>query len=153
MSTLTRESAMQILQSRKAIQADGKYRLKVTNVTPYIREDGTPVSIVNFAGMTVHHLGEAKKAIQAGDYDAACNQCLTASPRQNGKDFTPVKGEIVDCIVETITTRNGVTGQFITSMTPVATTVANQVNAATLFGVEEEVEADASVESGVVAEA
>lgn len=142
---------MQILQSRKAIQGDGKFRLKVTNVTPYIRPDGTAVRIVNFAGMTSHHLSEARKAIQAGDYDAACNQCLTASPRDNGKDFCPQKGEIVDVIVETITTKNGVTGQFVTSMTPVATTVASQVNAATLFGVEEEVVADASVESGVPA--
>jgi len=145
MPNLTLEQAQGILGSRKMITEDGKYRLKVTNVTPYLRPDGTMVKITNFAAMIAHHVAEARKSIAEGDYDSACNQGLSASPRAD-RDFCPQKGEIVDVIVETITTKNGVTGQFVTSITPVATTVAKNVNVASLFAaeVEEEVEAEAS---------
>lgn len=149
MTKLTLEQAQAILASRKMIQEDGKYRLKVTNVTPYLREDGTSVKITNFAAMTPYHVAEARKLAQSGDYNGACNQSLSASPRSE-RDFCPQKGEIVDVIVETLTTKNGVTGQFVTSITPVATSTASNVSLANIFGKSEEV-VEALEHSGVEA--
>ena len=51
-----------------------------------------------------------------GDYDDAANQGLSLSILQG--QFTPMKNQIVDIVVEELTTNNGVTGLFVTSCSP-----------------------------------
>lgn len=115
---MTKESAVQILNSRKLIAKEGKFTVKVTSAAPFLREnkDGstTPVTIVNFAAMTPYQLGEAKKLFAAGDYQGATNLNMSAS--QLSGQFVPLKGEIVDVEVGTINNKDGVAILVVTSI-------------------------------------
>lgn len=126
---MEKSAAKQIIASRDLITKEGKYRVKVTNVTPYHREIGNginQVAITNFAAMTNYHLEAAKTLFAQGDYQEACNQNLSMSIRSN--DFLPAKGEIVDIVVSEITTKNEVTGLFVISMSPVHATKAAKID-------------------------
>ena len=88
-------TAIQILNSRSLLTEVGvEYPVKVTNVTPFNREDGTSVNILNFNAMTPWQAAQAKLALKAGEYQEATNFNISSSSRV-GIDFTPVKGQNV----------------------------------------------------------
>lgn len=126
---MEKSTAKQIIASRSLIAKEGKYRVKVTNVTPYHRDLGNgiaQVAIANFNAMSNYHLEAAKTLFGQGDYQEACNQNLSMSIRKN--DYQPTKGEIVDIVVSEITTKNDVTGLFVISMSPVAASTAAKID-------------------------
>lgn len=118
MSNLTVKNAVAIIQSRQQITEPGKYRVRVTGTTPFVREDGTAVTICNLGAMTSYHVAQAQAYLKAGDAQSATNQNLTSSPR-SGRDFTPAKGEFVDVIVSYVDTKNGEKALLVTNMTAV----------------------------------
>jgi hypothetical protein len=132
MNELTMDQAVRILQSRANIAQPGKYRVKVTGTTPYVREDGTAVQICNLAAMTQYHISEAKRMLNEGDIQSATNQNLTSSPRI-GRDFCPQKGEFVDIIVDFVTTRDGQQALLVTNMSAVPVSQTTRVNAFSEF--------------------
>lgn len=117
---MDKQSAVQILNSRKLIGTEGKFTLKVTSASPFSREnkDGSTsqVMIVNFAAMTSYQEGEARKLFKAGDYQGATN--LNMSVSQLPGQYVPSKGEIVDVEVGTINNKDGVAILVITSIIP-----------------------------------
>jgi hypothetical protein len=115
---LSMKQAVQIIQSREQINEPCKRRVRVTGTTPFIREDGTAVTIVNLAAMTSYHVAQAKAFLKEGKLQEATNQNLTSSPRQ-GRDFTPTKGQIVDIIVGYVETKSGEQALLVTNMTDV----------------------------------
>lgn len=118
----TKDSAIAIINSRKMIAREGYYEVKVTNEpTPY---DGK--FICNLSAMTNFHLEEAKKLATEGKFQEATNQQLSASLRPT--DYIPSKGEIVKVYVAEVTTKNGVTGLFVTSLTELKATKAGKVS-------------------------
>lgn len=114
--TLDKKSAIQILNSRVLISTVGKFTVKVTGTQPFMREDGTAVTIINFAAMTQYQLGESKKAFAAGDYDAAANFNLSSS--QLSGRYVPAKGEIVDVEISEIENKQGVNILVVDSIVP-----------------------------------
>lgn len=115
---MTKESAVQILNSRKLISKEGKFTVKVTSAAPFLREnnDGskTPVTIVNFAAMTQYQLSQAQELFKTGDYQGATNLNMSAS--QLSGQFVPLKGEIVDVEVGTIQNKEGINILVVTSI-------------------------------------
>lgn len=112
--------AKSIIKSRRMINTPGKYRVKVTACTPYHKDlanDQKQVAIINVNAMTGHHVSTAKALFSQGEYQQAVNQNLSASVRES--DYLPSKGEIIDIVVDHITTNNNVEGLFITSYSPV----------------------------------
>ena len=115
---VTREEALRYITSKKIVEGEGIYRLKVTNVTPYRkeRENGAvQVAIVNFNGKTSYHEQAAATLFGQGDYKEAANQGLSLSILEGQE--VPTKGQIVDVVVEEVTTKNGITGLFAQSFT------------------------------------
>lgn len=110
---LTQEVVEKIISAKKEVNGEGYVNLKVNSVH-YLPEDDR--TIINLAGRTPFHTQEAIRLFGEGDLDAAANQGLSAGLRPT--DFIPAKGEIVKCMIEEVTTGNGVTGLFITSVTP-----------------------------------
>lgn len=88
--------AKQILQSRVVIAVAGKYTVKCTSANPFIREDGTAVTIVNFNAMTPFQASKAKEAYRSGDFDAAVGKGTSLSTSQLSGQYVPSKGEIID---------------------------------------------------------
>jgi hypothetical protein len=67
---------------------------------------------------------EAKKAIQAGNYDDAVNKSnLNIGIRST--DFRPAKGELVNIIVEEITTKKGEKALLVTSVSEIQAKTAS----------------------------
>lgn len=152
MAELTKESAKQIIGSRKQVSGPGKYQLKVTSATNYTREDGTPVKILNFNAMTAYHVSQAVAAIKEKDWTKATNQALSATQRL-GVDFIPEKGEIVDVIVEERVIKSGPEagnlGLFVTAVQALKTSAATAVNLNSLFDEEEGAENEPDVAGGM----
>jgi hypothetical protein len=104
---LTKESAQNILESRKVIGTTGKYEFKVTNVTPYERDLGNgmkQVAIANLAAMTEYHAEKAVEDFNSGLYQDATNHNMSISVRE--KDYMPAKGEILECSVIEVFSKN-----------------------------------------------
>lgn len=119
---LTKEAAIQIINSRTGVlQGEGYYKLKVTNVVPY---DGK--FIIGLAGMTKHHINECKRLMKEGKIDEAVNQSLSASVRSI--DYLPAKGEFVRAYIKEVTTKNGVTGEFVTALTVLKDNVGHKLD-------------------------
>lgn len=119
MSTVTKLDAIKWLSNRPVIAAAGKYTVKVTSCENFnkVSEDGktVTVAIANFNAMNMYQATEAKKAIQAGDYQAAANKSnLSLGIRST--DYRPSKGETVNIIVEEITTKSGDVALLVTSL-------------------------------------
>lgn len=113
---MERENALNILKSRQQISGPGKYKAKVTSVTPFHRANAVGADqthIVNFNIMTPWHTEAAKTLFAQGDIQEAINQNLSSSVRLG--DYLPSKGEMVEIVVENVTTKNGVEGLFVTS--------------------------------------
>lgn len=125
--------AKNIVKSRTLVINDGAYEVRCTNVTPY---EGK--YIANFAAMTQYHkeqLAEGVKAFkESGDMDAltkGLNSALSANLRPT--DYIPAKGEFVKIQVGTVTTNNGVTGQFILAVSPIKSIQATTVDLSDVF--------------------
>lgn len=123
---ITKENTKSIIKSRKLVPSVGNYVLKVTNSTPYTREDGTETHIVNFAAMTPYQVDVAKALYKNGDYTAATNQVLSASLLKG--QYVPAKNERVKVFVDNITTKNGVTGLFIVGVSEIPLAEAKGVS-------------------------
>ena len=116
---MERTQAIQILKSRLLIPAAGKYTVKATSVNPFMREDGTMVTIVNFNALTPYQADLAKKAFIAGDYEAAVGKGTSLSTSQLNGQYVPSKGEIVDIEVSEIYSENvGANILVVTSIVP-----------------------------------
>lgn len=119
---LKKEDFITIMNSRVRVpEEDGYYKLKVTSVVPY---DGK--YIVNLNGMTDYHITKAKELAKENKIDEAANQNLSASMRQI--DYTPSKGEYVKAYISKITTKSGVEGFFVTSLTELKTNTTHKVS-------------------------
>ncbi len=132
-NTITRESAINIIKSRLAITSEGKFRVKVTNCNDFYKQGqySNTVAIANFNAMTPYHLEQAKASIKEGKFNEALNHNLNLAIREG--QHKPVKGEIVDIIVEYIALKkDGVpTGEqalLVTSLTPLVATKASKVS-------------------------
>ena len=157
MSTLNQESAVKILNNKKVISAPGTYELQVSSVTPFTREDGNNVTIVNFKAITNGHLqgwvdpetGEQVSGIiqllKEEKFDDACN--LGVSSSQRATDFTPSKGEFCKVRMENRTTKSGVTGLFVVAVSPVEIKAAASMDFGKLFATEAEAPAEANVDA------
>lgn len=132
---MDRKSAAQILNSRKLITKIGKVTLKCTNTTPFVREDGTPTTIVNLNGMTAYQLNKAKELFEAGEYQEATNLGMSAS--QLSGRFVPSKGEIVDVEITEIPNKDGVAILVVESIVPRQAEVAPSINFFTADDAEE----------------
>lgn len=147
---LTIKNAVQIITSRTLINEPGKYRVKVTGTTPFVREDGTAVTIVNLGAMTPYHIAQAKAFIADGELQKATNQNLTSSPR-SGRDFTPSKGEIVDVIIGYVTTSDGAQALLVTNMSAVPLAQAGTVKGFESFLTAAEAPVEVFAQEGVEA--
>lgn len=132
MSNLSFDDAMNIIRSRELISEPGKYRVKVSSVTPYVRENGQAVQITNFSAMTPYQIGQAKKFFAEGNVQAGLNQQLKASPRI-GQDYCPQKGDFVDIHVNYVTTKDGASALLVQSVSAVPLNQTKKVSL-TAFG-------------------
>jgi len=143
MSTVNKLDAIKWLSNRPVISAPGKYTAKVTSCQDFnkVSENGTvTVAIANFNVMNMYQATEAKKAIQAGNYDDAVNKAnLSLGIRST--DFRPAKGELVNIIVEEITTKSGEKALLVTSVSEIqAKTASTKMD----FSLEEDLVAEAA---------
>lgn len=112
---VTKETALNILNSRSLISEAGKYTAKCTSVNPYTRDSGQQTYIVNFNCMTNYHANIAKKAFKAGDYDEAINNTSLTASQLEGM-YVPVKGETVDIEVGEFVNKDGQTMLVVNSI-------------------------------------
>jgi len=112
---ITKEVALNILQSRSLVSEAGKFTAKVTSVSAYVRPDGTPTHIVNFNLMTPYQAGLATKAFKEGDFAGAINNTSMTASQLDGM-FVPSKGETVDVEVSTHINKEGISMLVISSV-------------------------------------
>jgi len=124
---LNQESAEKIIASRKLITSEGKFALKVTSVQPYQHPKRGLLNIVNFNAMTQHHMDKAME-LGLDDLQGALNQQMSASLRV-GIDFIPVKGETVHALISNVELKEGGTGLFVTSISPMPVQETSTVSA------------------------
>lgn len=138
------KNAKTIITSREVCKEEGKYRGKVTSVSPYQDK-----YIVNLNRMTNYHLEESKKflkeGIETGDeslFQKAVNQNLTIFVRES--DYQPTKGEIIEFVLENVTSKkSGITGLFVTSYNPLKVNKSFTIN---LDDISEEIPEEGSEE-------
>lgn len=126
-----------ILGSRVQVTEAGKFKVKVTSVSPY--EDR---NICNFNAMTPYHVTETKAAIAAGDYDTCLNNNLSSGQRM-GKDFTPAKGDFVNIHVDFVTTKDGEQALLVTGVEEIKAAATTKLSIDSWF---DEVEEEETVE-------
>lgn len=135
---ITKEVAINILQSRALVTDAGKYTAKVTSVNPFIREDGTQTNIVNFNLMTAYQADSARKAFKEGDFAGALNgTSMTASQLQG--QYVPSKGETVDVEIGWHTNKEGIDILVVNSV------IARKAVAAKKFSLELEEELEPAI--------
>jgi hypothetical protein len=118
------ESTSKLLsQDREVIAIDESTGEEVTNiVTDYYY-------IVNINAMSEYHLDKAEELIDNSDFLAAVNQRHGFRAYVNAGDSCPYsKGEKIKVFAESITTSNGVVGEFITKHSPLPVITATKVN-------------------------
>lgn len=133
---ITKDVALNILNSRTLVNEADKFRVKVTSVNPFTREDGTQTTIVNFAAMTPFHVQKATKAYKEGRYDEAVNGTSLTASQLNGM-YVPSKGETVDIMVEDFVNKDGINILVVSSILPIKAKTAKKFS---LSLVEEAVE-------------
>lgn len=126
---LSMDQAVRILETRELISEPGKYRVKVTNTVPFVRETengSQSIVICGLSAMTTYQLKQAQSLLRSGEVDKACNQGLSISSRI-GRDYVPSKGEYCHVIVEYVTTKTGEQALLATSITPLPVTETTKV--------------------------
>lgn len=129
---VTKEKARQIIDSKDIVNAPGKWTVKCiyTQKERQILKGGTvKEGFAKFNAMSEWQDGEADRLMTQGEYQRAANQCLNLSILEG--QFFPQVGETVELIVEKITTSNGITGLFATSVIriPAKTPIKREVKA------------------------
>ena len=133
MSEFTKEDAVRVISSRKMVSPsmDGQTTTaKVISVGDYTDEDGNQFKIVNLALMNAYHVSQAKALLAKGIITGkgnATNQHYSQRLRADSS-WIPAPKSTVEVLIESITTKNGVTGQFITSMNPLASMSCGKVD-------------------------
>lgn len=117
----SKEAALKVLSSKKQVSQLGvEYTLKVTNVHDYTNpETGNRVFIVSLAAQTPYHRQQSIEALKEGKWEEAANPGLSAN-RRPGVDWTPIKGQLVNVVLDTFTTKDGEEAIGVASMTPLA---------------------------------
>ena len=105
---MTKERALQILNSRKLVNGPGKYQVKVTSVHPY---DGK--HIVNISAMNMYQAKLAKADYASGEFQKACNSNLSVSVFEN--QTPPTKGSIIEVFIDSVQTKSGDVALLVTS--------------------------------------
>lgn len=138
---MEKENFVQIINSRSLLPQPGKYQVKVTNVTPFERPDsGILTAIVNYAAMTPYQvtvakerfkeaqalLAEGKTEEAAEMFQQASNTNLTSSQRI-AIDFVPMKGEIVEVVLDIISTKNQDAALLVIGCQPLRTQSTTKV--------------------------
>lgn len=117
---LTAEEALRIVASKGTISEAGIHRVTCTYVTPYYKERANgvkQVAIANFNAKSSYQHAAAITLLSQGDFDDAANQGLSLSILEG--QSAPMQGQVVDLIVEEVTTKNGITGLFAQKWAPV----------------------------------
>jgi hypothetical protein len=141
--SVDKQLAKQILNSRIFVDTPGKYAVKVTNVTPYTREDGTETHIVSVNAMTQYQKTQAIAALKVEDYDAATNTNMSGSVLD--RQYCPSKGEIVHMNVQEIVNNDGVRILVVQSFSEIPVKTATKTNFDDFFT--DEVPASATAET------
>jgi len=118
MANLTKEQSEKFITSKTIISEPGVYEVKCTNTHPFSKDLANgirQVAIANFNCMSEYHRDAAVTLFSQGDYDEAANQGMSYSVLEGS--FIPMKGQMVEVLVEEVTTSNGITGLFIQSVT------------------------------------
>ena len=110
---MTKERALQILNSRKLVNSTGKYQVKVTSVHQY--EDK---HIVNVSAMNMYQANQAKVDFAAGEYQKACNSNLSITVFSN--QTPPTKGSIIEAFVDNVKTKSNEVALLVTSWNELA---------------------------------
>lgn len=129
--SVNKQLAKQILNSRIFVDTPGKYAVKVTNVTPYTREDGTPTHIVSVNAMTNYQRDQAIAALKLEDYDAATNTNMSGSVLD--RQYCPSKGEIVHMNVQEIINNDGIKILVVQSFSEIPVKAATKTNFDSFF--------------------
>lgn len=144
---LDKNGAKNILRSKKQVDTEGKYSLKVTSTPRFYEggEDQPDRYLISLAGIAPDQLKAAREYAAEEKYDEAAGMGLSFG--QNCKfdgsapDFLPEKGEIVDVEVEEVEAQDGSMVLRPTSISPRHAKRAQQVDVDSLFGEEEAEEA------------
>lgn len=125
-NTITKETALGLINSKLVISSEGKFRVKVTNCNDFYRQGqySNTVAICNFNAMTPYQRQQAIVAGKEGRYNDAANYNLNLSIREG--QYKPAKGEIVDIVVEYVALKDKSTGLptgeqalLVTSLSPI----------------------------------
>jgi len=133
MSEFTKEDAVRVISSRKMVapSVDGATTTcKVISIGDYTDEEGVQYKIVNLALMNAYHVAQAKKLLAEGIISGkgnATNQHYSQRFRADSAWIPAIKST-VEVLIEEVTTKNGVTGQFITNMNPIASVACGKVD-------------------------
>jgi len=141
--TFTKESIINILESRVVIEKPGKYQVKARQITPYTPEGKSQRFIVNLQATTPFMVNRTLEAVKKGDFQTALNQNLTATVFENeGKHSTylPQPGEEVSIIVKNHVNKQGETMLIVDSIVALATIEAKSAKG--LFASAFEVKSD-----------
>jgi len=130
MSEFTKTDAIRIIQSRKLVPAEANgvtMSARVISIGNYTDEEDKQFKIVNLGLMNSYHVAQAKEKLAEGDLSGATNQHYSRRIPVDAK-WCPAVGSTVEVVIEEITTSNNVTGQFITSMSPLASVSGGKVS-------------------------
>lgn len=131
MSKLDLQAVKNIISSRKLVDKPMTYSGKVTSVTARVDDEGRPFWIVNLNMMTQYQLTEALKLAKAGDFDAATNQAISTRVRIG--QYLPNKGETIKVVIDTVTTKKGITGLFVTSISEITAVSGANIDFGAMF--------------------
>lgn len=118
MANLDKDAAKKILSSRVIVSEVGRnYPVRVTNVTFFEGKH-----IANFNAMNPYQYNEVKALLKEGKWDEACNKTLSASLLD--RMYIPTKGEIVNIVLDYVTTKSGEQALLVRSVNPLPTATA-----------------------------
>jgi hypothetical protein len=121
--TFTQEEAEKHFLSRGLVKDTATVETRVLSVTPYTKENGEEIHIVNLNLITPYHIEQFQIHAEEGDFTGALNNNMSISVRK--QDYLPVRGEIIVVQVDWVTTKqvddngNPIKGLFVTSHRPV----------------------------------
>jgi hypothetical protein len=121
---MDKDKSARIIASKAVIEREGFYRVKVSSTCNYskVRAGGAKqIGIVNFAARSIFQDKEMNSLYRQGMYAEASYVGLSASILEH--QFFPTAGTMVDITVELITTKNKVTGLFVTGITKAIPTI------------------------------
>lgn len=134
-TSLTQEGVLKILSSREQLSEPTMRRVRVTGVTRYTDpNDGTTVYLTNYAAMTPDLVQKALEHLELGEFQQAGNTNLVSRQRL-GIDFLPVKGQLVEIVVDWVPSRENpdVKKLRVVSVNPIAASESTKTDFAAMF--------------------